>query len=91
MSSAYRISPGRGWPTLGGSGRARSPPRYSPRLPRASQNTLSVSSTRSTSRAASVMRSAARPSTACTWWLSTFRLLASARSYGTLAMFCATT
>ena len=80
VSSSYSTWPGLGWPTLAGSGRARSPPRYSPRLPSASQNTLSVSSARSTSRAASVIFSVARPSCAWTWRVSTCRLLASARS-----------
>lgn len=80
VSSSYCTSPGRGWPTEAGRGRARSPPRYSPRLPSASQKTLSVSSARSTSRAGSVIRSTARPSWAWTWRVSTCRLLASARS-----------
>jgi hypothetical protein len=80
VASSYCTSPGRGWPTVEGRGSARSPPRYSPRLPSASQNTLSVSSACSTSRAASDIFSMARPSCAWTCRVSTWRLLASARS-----------
>ena len=80
VASSYCTSPGRGWPTVEGRGSARSPPRYSPRLPSASQNTLSVSSACSTSRAASDILSTARPSWAWTCRVSTWRLLASARS-----------